>query len=338
VSASPRTRAEVKDIWSVAEYILAPHNAALAPHELVITPASLATLLALGVPLQVEPDDVQSMINASREAVGGASREHAALGMFGPWFAKVQQLDAINAYLDELVSLSNGRAKLSTIGNSLQGRPIKAVRISSTAAGTERAGILVTGTQHAREWASPMVTMGLVDALIRRYDLDPDVKKVVDALDVYIIPVVNPDGYVATYNGKRLQRKNMNPKCNVDLNRNWDIWWGMGTPVNGCNEETYPGTAAFSEPETLAMKQFTSMHKQIKLCFDYHSAAQQVGYPFAFNKSKPTGYDKEKAWAGLYSDTLKSVNGNVLPAVEDYDTLGSSSRGKRRRLLLRIGR
>src|SRR5882724_11180455 len=94
VTASPRTREEVKDIWSVAEYILAPHNAALAPHDLVITPASVTRLLALGVPLRVEPDDVQSMINASsQEVVGSAGRPHAASDLFGPWFAKVQQLD-----------------------------------------------------------------------------------------------------------------------------------------------------------------------------------------------------------------------------------------------------
>ena len=94
---------------------------------------------------------------------------------------------------------------------------------------------------------------GGADALVRQYDDNPRVRRVVDNLEILVIPVVNPDGYFATFNGKRLQRKNMDPTCNVDLNRNYDAAFGTGTGED-CRSETYPGLAAFSEPETQAVR------------------------------------------------------------------------------------
>ena len=100
-----------------------------------------------------------------------------------------------------------------------------------------------------------MVTMGFADALVRQYGTDRQVRTIVDAVDVYVVPVVNVDGYVASHNGWRMQRKNMNPRCGVDLNRNFDVGLRPGGAEGGCDAENYPGAAAFSEPETRAVKQ-----------------------------------------------------------------------------------
>ena len=47
----------------------------------------------------------------------------------------------------------------------------------------------------------------------------------------------------------------MNPRCPVDLNRNYDVAFGLGAPAGGCNEESYPGPYPFSEPETRAIQE-----------------------------------------------------------------------------------
>jgi hypothetical protein len=162
-----------------------------------------------------------------------------------------------------------------------------------------------------------MVTMGFADALVRQQD--PQLRAFGDAVDVYVIPVVNADGYVASHNGWRMQRKNMNPRCGVDLNRNFDVAFGLGAPEGGCDDENYPGTGAFSEPETQAIKRLAESLPNLRLYLDYHSPAEQVMIPFAHTRQRPDGYQKSVAWAQLYSDTLKSLYGTLHPAREGYD-------------------
>lgn len=315
VTARPRSMADVGLIWQQAEFVLAPHDPGFAKHELVVTTETIERLRSLGVPLTVEPISVQAMIDeASRgPSPRDLSLPHAGkLGIFGAFFDRVQQLDPLMIYLDELVAASAGRAQVVTLGRSVEDRAIKAIRISSAPEGTDRPGVIVTGTQHAREWASPMVTIGLADALVRQYANDAQVRRLVDTMEIFIIPVTNPDGYVASHNGRRLQRKNMNPRCNVDLNRNWGEWWGMGVPRDGCDEETYPGQSAFSEPETQAVRQLAESRKNLRFYMDYHSSANQIMYPPCFVRAT-AAQDEVKGWSELYAGAFAGVNGATLP-------------------------
>ncbi|HEX3696274.1 MAG TPA: M14 family zinc carboxypeptidase [Polyangia bacterium] len=318
VTARPRDSADVRALWRYSEYVLAPHTPRLAPHALVILSSTLERLRALGIDVVVEPVDVQAMIDRGYEQGRADPLAHAPsagkLNLFGPFFQQVQELDAIYQYLDQLAAASDGRATVTTIGKSVQNRDIRAIRVSTTPLGTARPAVIITGTQHAREWSSPMVVMGFVDALVRQYESDVRVQAVVDGLEIFVVPVVNPDGYVASHNGARLQRKNMNPVCNVDLNRNWGQWWGMGTPVDDCSQETYPGRGAFSEPETRAVRDLAQAHKNLRFYMDYHSPADEVMYPLCFSETKSPDDDEDKAWATAYSATFNSINGAELPA------------------------
>ena len=85
-----------------------------------------------------------------------------------------------------------------------------------------------------------------------------DLQKVVDGLDVFIIPLVNPDGRAVVMSpvGDSMWRKNMNPNPNlpckgVDINRNYDFLWksNIGTSSDS-RDEIFKGNVAFSEPET----------------------------------------------------------------------------------------
>jgi hypothetical protein len=162
--------------------------------------------------------------------------------------------------------------------------------------------------------------MGFADAIFRQQQ-DPVVAAITANVDVYVIPVVNPDGYVASHNGWRMQRKNMNPRCGVDLNRNFDVAFGLGTPAGseGCDDENYAGPGAFSEPESRAIQHLTESLDNLRLYLDYHAPAEQVMIPFAHTRLRPAGYERSVAWAQLYSDTLRSVHGTLHPAREGYD-------------------
>ena len=321
VMAQPRTDAEVTAIWELAEHVLEPHDPARAPHRLVVTAETLQRLRALRIPLQVDARDVQSWITGLSEGSPPRSVDFEVvgkLGIFGDFFATVRNLEAIEARLDELAAASGGRAKVVVLGKSFQGRDIKAMRISSApepaSSQSRRASIVVVAAQHAREWAAPVVAMGIIEALIRQYEVDPRVKRVVDNLDIYVNPVNNPDGYVATFNGQRLQRKNLNSACNVDLNRNYETAWGAGTASAGCNSGNYPGRSAFSEPESQAIKRLIESLPRPALFYDYHSTAAQVMIPYAHTLMPAPGLEKNRALCELYASALRELYGTTYPA------------------------
>ena len=297
-TVQPRSDTEVDQIWQQAEHILEPHDPALARHTLVLTPAAVARLRRAGLAVKVEAQNVQQLVDASYARNQQQAPALADVGFLGAWFSKVQQLDAIESYLTELVARAQGRARLISIGRSIEGRDLRALLISSRPDDSARASIIVTGTQHAREWLSPMVVMGIAAGLVDGYDGDAQVKKVVDSLNVYVVPVMNPDGYLRTFNGNRLQRKNMHVGCNVDINRNFATAFGQKVS-NNCNTETTSGPMAFSEPESQALRQLAEKQSRLRFYVDYHSNGNQVMIPYAYTRDEPPGYAKNRQWGTL---------------------------------------
>jgi hypothetical protein len=126
------------------------------------------------------------------------------------------------------------RTAVTTIGRSVQGRRIYAVR-RWTPGATKR--VLVIGSMHGNEKAGHGVTYRL-----RRAPLPANV-------DLWIIPTINPDGVAAT------RRTNAR---GVDLNRNFPHSWAR---IARRGSPNYPGPYAASEPETRALMAFTSRVK-----------------------------------------------------------------------------
>ncbi|HWM26692.1 MAG TPA: M14 family zinc carboxypeptidase [Chthoniobacterales bacterium] len=129
------------------------------------------------------------------------------------------------------------------------------------------------GDIHAREIATPEVVMRLIDHLVNNYDANADVHWLLDYHDIYLMPVVNPDGHHIVEaggggNNPYMYRKNGNNSggggCDwpptagdhsgVDNNRNFPFHWGCCNGSSGllC-QQTYRGTSAGSEPETMAI-------------------------------------------------------------------------------------
>jgi hypothetical protein len=323
VTAQPRDRADVDRIWRLSDHVLGPHDPQPVPHTLIVRREAVERLRAMGVPLTVRPIDVPALLADMQRAARASVRPSQAapisvgqLGIFGGWFSRVQDLAAIYAHLDELAGASNGRARVIVIGTSVEGREIRGLQIDARDPG--RASILITGTQHAREWAAPMVTMGFANALVRQYAFDRDVRTIASTVGITIVPVVNVDGYVASHNGQRLQRKNMNPRCGVDLNRNFDVQFGAGMPA-ACDQENYPGAGPFSEPESRAMRQLAGSLPNLRLFLDYHAPSEQVMVPYAYTRTRPPDYERSLARAQLYATTLSKLYGTLHPAREGYD-------------------
>jgi hypothetical protein len=104
-----------------------------------------------------------------------------------------------------------------------------------------------------------------IDHVTKGYGTDAEVTSILDTTELWVVPIVNPDGVDIVASGGNsplMQRKNANntgascsaPNAGIDLNRNSTFKWGLaGTSLCG---ETYQGTSAGSEPETKAIESF----------------------------------------------------------------------------------
>lgn len=218
-----------------------------------------------------------------------------------------------------------------SIGTTHENRNITALRISSKEKyNFEKSAILFTGMHHAREPASMMMNLYLILYFIESYSKNITiVKELINSADMYFIPILNIDGYIKnnklyeSYGNleKCMQRKNVNrgsrtifcsrdTDYGVDLNRNYGFKFNYdqeGASNHPCDED-YHGTAAFSEPETQAIRDFIESErgKKIKIAFNYHSYGNILIMPFNFedkdSKSLALNYTQQYL---VYNDFIE---------------------------------
>lgn len=190
--------------------------------------------------------------------------------------------------LREMASRNSDIASLFSVGKSVEGRDIWCLRINSSAkgtAGSTKPGAFFLGNVHAREHLSNEVPL-LFAAWLLDNRSDAAVKGYISTLDIYIVPMGNPDGVEFDIKTGRYQmhRKNMrvNPdnSTGVDLNRNFDSWWCQRGASHSTWADTYCGPRAFSEPESQAIKKFVEARPNLKTHISYHSYASEILYPW----------------------------------------------------------
>ena len=242
--------------------------------DVVVPDDALAKLAAAGVPWQVLVPDIDAV--AAAEA---ARLRRPAAARPADWFAEYRDYDAITAHLRELTELAPGRVSLQAIGGSLEGRPLWALRIGGGA--PDAIPMMINGTQHAREWIATMVTTCVADRLIRGYDSDPAIRAFVDHTRLWVVPVVNPDGYQYSWGTNRYWRKNRRDGHGVDLNRNFSVAFGGTGSSRNKRADDYHGAYAFSEPESAALRDFARREAPV-LHVDFHAYGQLVLYPWSY--------------------------------------------------------
>jgi hypothetical protein len=76
-------------------------------------------------------------------------------------------------------------------------------------------GVFLYCQQHAREWATPLTCLETAEQLLRNYAIDPATRKLVDNLDIFILPSSNPDGSHYSIHNFSQQRRTMTNYCVV---------------------------------------------------------------------------------------------------------------------------
>ena len=113
---------------------------------------------------------------------------------FQNYFGWTKHMD----YLRCLEKRYADRCQTIDIGNSVEGRSLNVMKISSPSSnGKVKPAIWIDGGIHAREWISPSSVQYLIYELVENYDKIKN-REIVDAFDVYVLPIMNPDGSVFT--------------------------------------------------------------------------------------------------------------------------------------------
>jgi carboxypeptidase T len=266
------------------------------------------------------------------------------------------------AEFKSLATANPGLARYSRLGTSFEGREIFALKISKNAAvdDVSKPDVLITGLHHAREWISVESPVYFANRLVSEYATDDSIKYLVDHLQIWIVPIVNPDGLNYTQNSPnvesiRLWRKNRRPissgtcpsSVGVDLNRNYNYQWRLQDDApcpdycadrsclnddrGGSDEpasDIYRGPQAESEAEVKAIKSLVDdPNRRFRAQLDYHNYSQLILYPWGYTVF---GTDDQNTLSGLaqqMSNALFGVNHQrylAKQAVDLYSLTGSS--------------
>ncbi len=214
-----------------------------------------------------------------------------ALGTMGGYYKYAE----FTGHIDNMFNLfPNLITQKQPIGSFItnDGYPIYWLKISDNPTIDENEPeILFTGVHHAREPEGLTQMIFFMYYLLENYGTDPEITYLVDNLEIYFIPMVNPDGYTYnenTYpNGGGMWRKNRRVnggnEFGVDINRNYGYKWGYDNQGSSpdSSSETYRGPGAFSETETQAVKYFAEQHN-IQITLNYHTYGNLLIYPWGY--------------------------------------------------------
>jgi zinc carboxypeptidase/chitobiase/beta-hexosaminidase-like protein len=167
---------------------------------------------------------------------------------------------------------------------------MRALRIGKQRDGS-KVGVFIYCQQHAREWVTPITCVETGERLVRNYATDPQTKELVDNLDIFIVPSINPDGGHNSLYDFQSKRRNMTDYCptsgsgdrtaatdrntvGVDLNRNntvGTIFDGYDGADSSCTSDVFSGPFEKSEPEIRNEHWVVDTYTNIKFAINIHT-------------------------------------------------------------------
>jgi len=196
--------------------------------------------------------------------------------------SRYQTPESIAAALQKYAAAYPNLAQVMSVGKSLEGRDIWAIKITSNVAepNASKPRIFFNGMHHAREVMSVEIPLDTINTLLTGYGKDAKVTHWVDANEIWILPMFNVDGNHKVWTSDTMWRKNARGGYGVDINRNYPFKWNSCNGSSGNQSaEDYRGPSGGSEPETQVMM---SAIQKIRPVFSisYHSYSEIVIYPF----------------------------------------------------------
>ncbi len=187
---------------------------------------------------------------------------------------------------------------LDTLGYSVLGRMILGAKVSDNPVLEEdEPEFRIIGCHHGNEFMSVEIPLLMLEYLTDNYGSNPQVMHLVNDLEIWIIPMMNPDGRTAG------SRYNANW---VDLNRDYGYMWNFITPD------------IFSQPETKTIREH-AMKNNFSISLSFHTSGDIVNHVWNY-KDFPVA---DSAFIVNISEEYGSYNNYwVVEGYEWYQTYG----------------
>ncbi|EDL13739.1 carboxypeptidase A2, pancreatic, isoform CRA_b [Mus musculus] len=253
-------------------------------------------------------EDVQVLLDQEREEMlFNQQRERGTNFNFGAYHT----LEEIYQEMDNLVAENPGLVSKVNIGSSFENRPMNVLKFST---GGDKPAIWLDAGIHAREWVTQATALWTANKIASDYGTDPAITSLLNTLDVFLLPVTNPDGYVFSQTSNRMWRKTRSKRSGsfcvgVDPNRNWDAnFGGPGASSNPCSD-SYHGPSPNSEVEVKSIVDFIKSHGKVKAFITLHSYSQLLMFPYGYKCAKPDDFNELDEVAQRAAQSLKRLHG-----------------------------
>ena len=246
----------------------------------------------------MSPKDYSNLVNSGLETEVITSSVEALKGQYR---GQYHSYDEVTQILRNYVSSYPSICRLDSIGPSYEGRWVYVLKISDEPQleDSTEPGILFDALHHSREWATIETILFYADTLTSGYGTDPTITALVDSNQIWLIPIVNVDGYVYDYPAQNYWRKTREPyggAIGTDPNRNYNgalnadphgDWCSVppnGQITNYPSSQTFCGAYSGFADIVDAMMKFHREH-DVNANISYHSYAEEVIWPWAYTSS-----------------------------------------------------
>jgi len=229
----------------------------------------------------------------------------------------IREWDSYPTYPNYVAMMEKFQADYPTLcriiqyGTSGNGRKLLYAKISDNVDQVEaEPRHMYSSAMHGDEICMYVNFLRLIDYLLKNYNTNAYVKKLVDNVEIWICPLENPDGTYKTgdqtVNGAVRFTKN-----GVDLNRHFP------SPSNG----PHPDGLSKYEPECTAVMKLVDTC-QFVLSANTHGGAELLNYPYDFRQARHQYDSWMKYVYRKFADTVHSVNANILTGQNNGITNG----------------
>ena len=201
----------VKD--KIAAFSTVQFNFGTSEHlDVAIAPGDVAAFEALNFNTTIMSEDLgaeiatEGQFGVYEKSVIDNAKAVPSLTWFNSYHAYADHI----TFFNDLAASFPQNSEIFSIGTSAQGRNIFGIHLWGSGGGGKgsKPAIYFHGTVHAREWITAKVVEYITYQLLTQYSTDSAVKSILDKFDFYILPVVNPDGFVYSQTNDRMWRKN----------------------------------------------------------------------------------------------------------------------------------
>ncbi|MBI5234491.1 MAG: zinc carboxypeptidase, partial [Deltaproteobacteria bacterium] len=291
--------------------------------DIVATEDRLRVLKDIGFRASVLNEDLRGYFKEKINMDGQLGAYHT----YGEMLTEMKAIASAYPSITRLIDIGDSWEK----ANSIADRDIWAMKITDMPDETEleEPAVLIVGNHHAREIITVEVPLAVIRALTEGYAKDWRIKRLVDSREIWVVPMMNPDGhnYVATADSLWRKNRNTNGYSNpyyqgVDLNRNYSYKWAYDDIGSSPFEDSsvYRGTAPFSEPETQAIKNLME-HRAFILSISYHSYGDLFLFPWGYIDADTADHDSFDILGRIYTKKNGYRYGNAKDGII-YNTNG----------------